>query len=145
MKNLFIILALFFSVGLFTQNGYMQTQDSELLKSCEIVADRLKQAEIELQSLKIQLALKDEAIANANARAENYKEQAEFWKKANEEGKKIDDNSAVVIQNLRMQVAEYQQENTSLRVENEKLRSSRNFRTLVGFGAGLGLGTIINR
>lgn len=120
-----------------------QTQDDPILKACEQTVDKLKQAEIENASLKEQLRLKDEAIKNANDRANNFKEQAEFWKEANKTGKEIDTNNGVIVLTLRQQIAEYQQENTSLRVENEKLRSSRNFRTLLGVGIGFGAGKLL--
>ena len=111
-----------------------------VLQACEEVADTAKRLEIENASLKVQLDLANQRIVLEKERTTNAFEQRDFFKKAYESSAKIDTNSGLIIENLRTQVADYRSELEEVRTENSRLRSSRNWRTVFGFGAGLGAG-----
>lgn len=134
-----VLFSLFLILGA-TQNSNAQVVDDPVLKACEEVADRAKRLETENISLKAQLDLEKQKVANANEATANAKEQAEFWKKASQTGDKIDNASALTIQYLREQVADDRLEIERLRDENKDLRNSRNWRTALGFGAGFATG-----
>lgn len=120
-------------------------QDDDCLKALEETADRLKRAELERDSLKLQVQLLEARDKDRLEQIANAKEQAQFWKDASKTGDKIDTNNLTVIQMLREQVGEFRGENLRLRQENDKLRSSRDFRTMVGFGAGFGTGYFLKK
>lgn len=117
--------------------------DNVNLKACEETADLAKRLKIENDSLKEQLKLKDQQIALEQERTANAKEQSMFWEKASKTGDKIDINSQAVIFQLRQQVADDQVRIHDLESENKSLRNSRNWRTVLGFGAGFGTGYYI--
>lgn len=143
MKSISKII-LIFALGLFLYFPVSaQIKDDPCLKAAEETADALKKSQLENESLKLQLKLKDELIALKDQNIVLVKEQSDFWKKANEAGTKIDNNSQIVVQNLREQIADYKEENIRLRSENDKLRSSRDFRTILGLGAGVVAGKFI--
>lgn len=123
----------------------VHAQDNPTLKALEEMTDRAKRAETERDSYKAQLTLKDEQVANLREALANAKEQANFWKLASQTGDKIDNNSRIVVDTLRSQVADDQIEITRLRAENDKLRSSRNWRTIFGAAAGFGLGYMVRK
>ena len=119
--------------------------DDPVLKACEQTADALKLEkaknaglETENKLLKEMLSLKDEKIVL-------IKEQSDFWKKSFDDSNKINTNTGMMLENLRIQVAEYKQENSTLRNENNNLRSSRTLRTAIGFGAGVATGYLITK
>lgn len=120
-------------------------QDDPVLRACEEAADKLKAAQAENELLKQRLAIAEERIKNKDEQITNLKEQSDFWKQAAQTGDKLDTTNGFIIQELRNQHAADLDEIGRLRVENEKLRGSRNLRTVLGFGIGLGTGALINR
>lgn len=128
---------MFFSVGAI--NSFAQTDDP-IIRACEEVADKAKRLEIENASLKAQLQLEKDKVSVERERANLFSEQRDFYKTAYEKVGKVDTNSQMIIDNLRVQVNDFRMELADLRRENDKLRSSRNTRTYIAFGLGLGSG-----
>jgi len=147
MKKIRILfLGIILVLGLsFVQSTNAQTVDDPLIKACEQTADLAKRLEIENASLKAQLQLEKEKVTVERERSVMISEQRDFYKTAYEKVGKVDTNSSMIIDNLRVQVNDYRIENADLRRENSKLRDSRNIRTLVGFGVGLGTGVYLNK
>lgn len=144
LKNRIKALALVAAALLvFTASSSAQAVDDPILKACEETADKAKRLEIENLSLKAQLEIEKEKTANANDRVLNAKEQADFWKKAAQTGDKIDVNSGQIIFQLRQQVADDRVRIAELESDNKSLRSSRNWRTAIGLGAGFAAGYYI--
>jgi len=86
-------------------------------------------------------ALKDERAANQGTIAtqtriiEVERERGDFFKTAAEKGIKIGGNDIVLQQKYEEQIGMYKDENQRLRVENDKLRSTGNWKNLA-FGLG---------
>lgn len=131
---------LIFSQSVNAQAPVPTPQDSIQIKACEETADLAKRLTIENTSLKAQLDIEKEKTALEKDKTANAKEQAAFWKKASETGDKIDNTSGQTIFLLREQVASDRVRIAELEAENKSLRSSRNLRTVVGFGIGFGTG-----
>lgn len=89
-------------------------------------------------NLKGQLAVKD-AIVKVE------QERGDFFKEAASKGIKVGDNSMVIEQKYQEIVGQYKDENNRLRFENDKLRSSRNWRTFFGAVAGASAGAYVGR
>ncbi len=114
-------------------------------QAAEEAADLAKRTAIERDGYKVQLDIANQKLAVKDEEVANAREQRDFYKAAYEKGTKIDNNSALVIENLRFQVNDYKNEVNDLRRENDKLRSSRDIRTMLGFGAGFGLGYYVHK
>lgn len=142
----YLLVALFtLMLGVTANQVSAQVTDDPILKACEETADQLKKARIEIEGLKAQLEIKNQTIELQNQKIFFVQEQANYYKKAFETSEKVDVNSNMIITNLRVEVGAFKDENNRLRIENEKLRGSRTLRTIIGFGAGLGTGIIINK
>ena len=143
--KVFSLLVLF--IVLFVGSGtvYSQVTDDPNLKACETLADEYRKLLVKVQGLENEIKLKDEIIKLKDEKISFVEERAAYYKKSFEDAVKVDRNSSAIIDNLRIQVNEYKQETTSLRMENTKLRESRNFRTWIGFGAGVATGYLINK
>lgn len=128
-----------------TQSRSNQQKDDDVLKLLEQTADRLKQAETERDSLKAQIELYKQMLSVKDEQIASLKEQSEFWKNASKTGDKIDTNNAVIVQMLRDQHAADLEEILRLRNENDKLRHSRDIRTIFGLGAGIAIGAAAGR
>jgi hypothetical protein len=91
-------------------------------------------------------ALKEEKVANQGTIAVQERlmkvevERGDFYKTAAEKGIQLGGNDIVLQQRYEQEIGMYKDENTRLRSENDKLRNSRNWRTVLGFGVGTGLG-----
>lgn len=138
-----IFLVVFIFVG--ANNVQSQVTDDPNLKACETLADEYKKLLVKVQGLENEIKLKDELIKLKDEKISFADERAAYYKKSFEDAVKIDRNSSAIIDNLRIQVNEYKQETTSLRLENTKLRESRNFRTWLGFGVGVATGYLVNK
>lgn len=136
-----LMIILFFSIN----NNAQSVTDSTLLKACEETANALKTEQIKNAGLVSENKLQIQLVELGKEKIKFVEEKADYYKKAFEASEKVDTNSTMIINNLRIEVASYKDELSRLRVENEKLRGSRNFRTLVGFGVGLGTGFVINK
>lgn len=148
LKYILLSLSLFLTltVSVAGQTATPAPQDSGL-QACEQTADLAKRLQIENEGLKAQLVIKDQQVALEKERTANKEEQVQFYKTAYEKGavidknsQKLDTNSQMIIDNLRLQLNDYKTENLSLRKENDSLRNSRNWRTVIGIGAGLASG-----
>lgn len=111
-----------------------------VLQACEETADLAKRLTIENTSLKAQLDIANQKISLRDQQVGLLTDQIQFYKKIGENNNQIDVNSQLIIQNLRAQVADDQVRIKDLDYENKSLRRSRDFRTVVGFGAGFATG-----
>lgn len=111
-----------------------------VLQACEETADLAKRVTIERDGLKAQLDIANQKIALKDQQVGLLQDQIEFYKKIGTNNNQIDVNSQLIIQNLRAQVADDQVRIKDLEYENKSLRRSRDFRTVVGFGAGFATG-----
>jgi hypothetical protein len=73
------------------------------------------------------------------------KERGDFYKDAATKGLKLDSNNGLIAANLQTQVNVCTARNTDLEKENAGLRSSRNWRTVLGFGVGAATGVFAAR
>jgi hypothetical protein len=67
-------------------------------------------------------------------------ERGDFFKDAATKGLKVDSNNGLILANKDTEIRVCTARNADLEKENAGLRSSRNIRTLLGFGAGVGVG-----
>lgn len=146
----FIVMFLALSFGASQQ--FAQKVDDPCLKTLEQTVDALKEEKIKSADLAARLAISEEKSKLKDDKLAFALEKADFYKRALEDYKKTDKNSTSEIvnlksevTNLRIEVSNYKDENNSLRFENGKLRSSRNFTTILGYGAGVATGFFIKR
>jgi cell shape-determining protein MreC len=121
------------------------SQDDPILKALEETSDRLKKAEAENEILRAKLGLKDELIAIKDDQLKVRLEQVDFFKAAVTKTTEIEGKYGLQVETLRVQHNADLAEINRLERENDKLRSSRNFRTILGFGAGLGTGYVLKK
>jgi predicted RNase H-like nuclease (RuvC/YqgF family) len=129
---------LFLGVGAGTSHA--QVVDDPILKACEETADKAKRLEIENASLKAQLDIANQRLANKDEQIANKNEQIAFYKEKDKNNSQIDRTTELMVQNLRQQIADDRLRINDLENENKGLRSSRRTWTLVGVGAGFGTG-----
>lgn len=146
IKRLTIFSFLFISLFLYAHISYAQQgKDSAVLKACEQITDELKQTTIERDSLKVQIELYKQLVATKDSQIENLNQQVVDWKEAAKIGNKIDTNNITAIQLLREEHSADLEEINRLRLENNKLRNSRDWRTIFGIGAGVLIGSQIGK
>lgn len=135
------------SIILFVGAGAVSAQvtDDPILKACEEIADKAKRLEIENESLKAQLAIANQQLAVKDERIANKDEQIAFYKERTGNSTEIDRIRELQIANLRQQIAEDRLRIRDLESENKSLRRSRDFRTILGFGAGFGTGYLLKK
>lgn len=64
------------------------------------------------------------------------RERGDWFKEAATKGIKAGDSCGLITEKYERMVAQYETEEQRLRSENDKLRSSRNLRSVIAFGAG---------
>lgn len=117
----------------------------QIIKACEAAVDELKVRRVEVDGLRQQITIRDERDKLRDQFEANQAEQIAFWKEAataRKEALSIDDR----IEKIRLeQIVEYKEEVGRLRLENEKLRRSRDKRFLIGTIIGTAVGGFIFR
>lgn len=134
------LFALFLLLGAGAVSTSAQVTDDPVLKACEETADKAKRLEIENQSLKAQLEIAKQQLALKDERIANKDEQLAFYKEKDKNNTGIDQTRELQIANLRQQIADDRLRIKDLEDENKSLRRSRDWRTVVGFGAGFATG-----
>ena len=140
-KILPIILSVIFLFGA----ASAQIKDDPCLRALEETSNTLKASEIKNAGLESEIKLLREMLSLKDEKTNEIAKQRDFYQKMYENSTKIDTNSGLIVNELRVQLAEYRAENAALRKENDGLRSSRNWRTAIGFGVGVGTGTLLKR
>jgi hypothetical protein len=121
------------------QQSSNQDQSDELKTQAQILAE-LKASRAIIASQNKQITALEGQVSTKDQLISVITEQKDFYKQAASERKTagtLDDQNILL---LRQQIAEDRQEIKDLRNENDKLRSSRDTRTLFGGLIGLGLG-----
>lgn len=139
-----VLFASLLFLGMGVVNVSAQVDDA-FIKACEETADKAKRLEIENASLKAQLDIANQRITVRDEQITNLNQQVAFYKERTANSNQIDNNSQLVITNLREQIADDRLRIKDLESENKSLRRSRDFRTVLGFGAGLATGYVINK
>lgn len=115
----------------------------QIIKGCEQAVDELKLRRVEVDGLRSQIILLQDRDALREQYEANQAEQIAFWKTAATERKEalsIDDR----IEKIRLeQIVEYKEEVARLRLENEKLRRSRDKRFMIGTIIGTAVGGFV--
>jgi predicted RNase H-like nuclease (RuvC/YqgF family) len=120
--------------------SHAQVPDDPILKACEEIADKAKRLEIENASLKAQLEIANQRIANKDEQIANKNEQIAFYKEKEKNNTQIDRTTELMVANLRQQIADDRLRINDLENENKGLRSSRRWWTVGGAALGFGAG-----
>jgi len=121
-----------------------QDQSDELKTQAQILAE-LKASRSIIAAQKDQITALNGQVSSQATTIAVITEQKDFYKQAASERKTagtLDDQNILL---LRQQIAEDRQEIKDLRNENDKLRSSRDTRTLFGLLGGIGLGYAVHK
>jgi hypothetical protein len=112
------------------------TQDADELRTQQQLIAELKFLRSENEGLKAEVAAKDSTIAVQTRMIQIEVERGDFFKTAAEKGIKVGDNCGLIAEKYDRMVATYDAEVKRLQSENDKLRTSRNWRTAVAFTGG---------
>lgn len=116
--------------------------DTDDLKTQQEMAAELKFLRSENSGLKAERdALKGQVTVLTRI-DEVDRERGDFYKEAAVKGMKIDSNNGLITTNMQTEINVCKARNADLEKENAGLRSSRNWRTFVGFGTGFGAGVL---
>lgn len=119
--------------------------DSDELKTQEQILDELKLRRAQVKALEEKDKAQTEQIKTLQELAEALRERGDFYKEAAMARSGANVLEAERDRIRREQIAEYRTEINYLRQENDKLRSSRDRRTLFGLGIGAVLGGLAAR
>jgi hypothetical protein len=124
--------------------GGPQEQQDEL-KTQEQILDELRFKRAQVAALQQQVAAMSEQVKTLQESAAALRERGDFYKEAASERNGANVLEAERERLRREQVEELKAEVGRLRVENDRLRRSRDVRTVVGFAAGVGVGVFGGR
>lgn len=113
------------------------------LKTQQQLIAELKFLRKENAALKDEIAAKKGELVQSVRIIEIEKERGDFFKDAATKGIKVGDNSAILEIRHQEQINMFKDENGRLRNENNSLRSSRNWMSLVSAIGGAGVGYAI--
>lgn len=118
------------------------TQDVDELKTQQQLIAELKFLRRENTALKDEVAAQKGEIAAHQRIVQIERERGDFFKDAAAKGITVGNNSLALEMKYQEQINMFKDENSRLRDENKDLRSSRNWRTLLGGigGAAIGYG-----
>ena len=136
-----------FSIGV---QGQSVTASSEVvradeLKAQEQILDELKLRRAQVIALQAQVAALSEQNKTLTDLSEALRERGDFYKDAAAARAGAGLLEADRDRVRREQIEEYRGEVVRLRAENEKLRHSRDVRTIFGFAVGIGIGTAVRK
>jgi cell shape-determining protein MreC len=120
-------------------------QEQDELKTQEQILDELRFKRAQAAALQQQVAAMTEQVKTLQELATALRERGDFYKEAAEERNGANVLEAERERMRREQVEELKAEVARLRVENDRLRRSRDVRTVVGFAAGVGVGVLGGR
>ena len=136
-----------FSIGV---QGQSVTASSEVvqadeLKTQERMLDELKFKRAQVVALQAQVAALSEQNKTLSDLSAALRERGDFYKDAAAARAGAGLLEAERDRIRREQIEEYRGEVVRLRGENEKLRHSRDVRTIFGFAVGIGIGTAVRK
>ncbi len=121
------------------------TQDGDELKTQQQMLAELRYLRKENAGLKDEIAANKSTIATQTRIIEIERERGDFFKAAAEKGIKIGDNSGLMTEKYDRMVATYDAEVRRLQTENDKLRESRKWRSVMAGLGGAGAGFYIGQ
>lgn len=120
-------------------------QEDEL-KSQQLLIAELKKLRLENAALKDEVTAKNGTIAVQERIIKIVEERGDFFKVAAEKGIKAGDNCGLIQERYDRMVAQYESEEQRLRSEVDKLRASRNTRSIFAGLGGVAVGwAVCNR
>lgn len=119
---------------------FIQTVEQDELKSQQLLIAELKKLRLENVALKDEVAAKNGTIAVQERIIKIVEERGDFFKEAATKGIKAGDNCGLIQERYDRMVAQYESEEQRLRSENDKLRSSRNTRSIFTGLGGVAVG-----
>jgi TolA-binding protein len=122
----------------FKQTAEAEPQADPVLRGCEQAVDELKLRRAQVDGLTAQNAAKDDQLKLYDQLVSRERERGDLFKQAAEAragANSLDDRRDEL---RREQIALYAEETARLRDENDRLRRSRDRRSLFAFGAGAG-------
>src|SRR4051794_35135181 len=128
-----------FSISAYSQSA-PATDDLQELKTQEQIVDELRYRRTQVTALQAQVAAMSDQIKTFEALTAALRERGDLFKEAAQNRGRAGLLEAERDRERREQLEEYRAELARLRSENDKLRRSRDIRTVIGVAAGVAAG-----